>query len=275
MRMYKNTNRFILFLIALCILVSLAVAQRRQRKPSMDLPPVREDAIPKADEKLSGRITFTRIRFDMDLDYGYRPILGDGGPPWSHDYPVAGRHFVKILAELSKADVTLDVNEPIVKFDDPALFKFPFAYLCEVNAMVLSDKEIKGLREYLLRGGFLMVDDFRGMDGLLNLQEHLQRALPEYKLKKLESSHPVFNCFFSIDPDTVKSNEGRAYRDFGPMYPEFWGLEDQTGRLMLVANLNYDASDYWQFSNDPFKPIEETNEAYKFGVNYIMYALTH
>ena len=61
----------------------------------------------------------------------------------------------------------------------------------------------------------------------------------------------------------------------GGYNPEFWGMEDESGRLMTVINYNYDASDFWQFSDNPFRPIEETNEAYKFGVNYIVYALTH
>jgi Domain of unknown function (DUF4159) len=270
-------------IIALCLLTGLALGQRpHRRKPTMDLPPVSEGGIPKADENLSGRFTFVRVRFDTSQyasAYRYNNILGDGGPPWSHDYPVAGRHLMKIMAELSEIDVNLDVNEPIVTFDDPALFKFPFAYLCEVGFMELDDKEIQGWREYLLRGGFLMVDDFRAQYDFQNFQDHVKRAFPEYQLKKLDISHPIFNCFFSIKTLELNPVYGRGtyYDSFGgqSLLPEFWGLEDETGRLMMVANYNYDVSDYWQFSDNPFSPIEETNEAYKFGVNYIIYALTH
>ena len=100
------------------------------------------------------------------------------------------------------------------------------------------------------------------------LRYNLQRAFPEYQLKRLDASHPIFNCFFSI-----KTLEIPAM--YGPLQPEFWGLEDETGRLMMVVDYNYDMSDYWQWSDNPFRPIEETNESYKFGVNYIIYALTH
>lgn len=262
--------------VALCLLASLVLAQgRRRRKPTMDLPPVLESNIPKVDENLSGRFTFTRIRFDTSQYasyYRYNNVLGDGGPPWSHDYPVAGRHLMKIMAELSKLDVNLDINEPILSLDDPSLFKFPFAYLCEVGFMDLSEKEIAGMREYLLRGGFIMVDDFRDSRSFDNLQRQVKQAFPEYELKKLDISHPVFNCFFSIKSLDVKPAYGGGY---GAQAPEFWGLEDNTGRLMMVVNYNYDVSDFWQFSDNPFRPIEETNEAYKFGVNYIIYALTH
>jgi len=88
-------------------------------------------------------------------------------------------------------------------------------------------------------------------------------------MKPIDVSHPIFNCFFSI-----KSLELRhIYR--GNCTPQFLGIEDKHGRLMMIINYNYDVSDFWQWSNDPFQPIEDTNSAYKFGVNYVFYALTH
>ena len=207
--------------------------------------------------------------------YGYNNVLGDGGPPWSHDYPVAGRHLMKIMSELSKIDATLDVNEPILSLDDPMLFKFPFAYMCEVGFMNLNDAETNGMREYLKRGGFLLIDDFRSSQQFYNLQMHVKRAFPELEMKKLDLSHPIFNCFFSIKTLEVNPVYGGGFGSREPVNPEFWGLEDETGRLMMIVNYNYDVSDYWQFSDNPFRPIEETNDAYKFGVNYIIYALTH
>jgi Domain of unknown function (DUF4159) len=275
-------RRIIISIVALCLLASLVLAQRppHRRKPTMNLPPVYENGIPKVDETLSGRFTFVRVRFETSLSgssFGYRfgNVLGDGGPPWSHDYPVAGRHLMKIMGELSKIDANMDINEPIVTFDDPALFKFPFAYICEVGFMDLSDEEIAGWREYLLRGGFLLVDDFRSPEQLNNLRDHVKRAFPEFELKRLDVSHPIFNCFFSIKTLELNPIYGGGYVSYETLIPEFWGLEDAAGRLMMVVNYNYDVSDFWQFSDNPFRPIEETNEAYKFGVNYIIYSLTH
>jgi hypothetical protein len=263
-----NRRRIIISVIALSLICGLALAQRpRQGRHERR----RISEIPKTEQDLSGRFTFVRIRYaDTSWCNGqFDPtVVGDGGYPWSHDYPAAGRHLMKIMSELSKVDATLDVDEPIFTFDDPQLFKYPFAYLCEVGCMNLDPKEIEGLREYLLRGGFLLVDDFRSQGQLYNLQRQLKQALPEYELKKLDISHPIFNCFFSIKTLDVNPI-------YGGYLPEFWGLEDKDGRLMVIINYNYDVSDYWQFSNNPFTPIEETNDAYKFGVNYIMYALTH
>ena len=267
-----NRRKIIVLVIALSLLCGIAPAQRRPfRKQHVEGQHYSE--IPKNNQDLSGRFTFARIRYaDTSFCNGYfdPTIIGDGGFPWSHDYPIAGRHLMKIMAELSKTDVTLDVDEPIFTFDDPQLFKYPFAYLCEIGCMNLDEKEIAGLREYVLRGGFLLIDDFRSQGQFYNLQRQLKQALPEYEMKKLDLSHSIFNCFFSIKT-----------LDVNPIYgpnstPEFWGLMDKDGRLATIINYNYDVSDYWQWSdNNTFAPIDETNEAYKFGVNYIMYALTH
>ncbi|RMG54004.1 MAG: DUF4159 domain-containing protein [Acidobacteria bacterium] len=211
------------------------------------------------------RFTFARIKYSGPL-VGRATLFGQGLPPWAHDYPRGGRHLMKIVSELTSIETNPD--EVILTFDDPHLFEYPFAYLCEVGFMQLSDAEIKGLREYLLRGGFLIVDDFRGRWALNNLREHLRRAFPEYELEELDISHPIFNCFFTIETlDVVPP--------YGGGIPKFYGLSDEHGRLMMVVNYNNDISEYWEWSDDPFFPIEETNQAYKFGVNYIIYALTH
>lgn len=217
-------------------------------------------------EDVSGRFTFARIKYGGDLLSRFDFFSQGQGPPWSHDYPRGGRHLMKILTELTTVEANPD--EVILTLDDPELFKYPFAYLCEVGFMQLSDTEIKGLREYLRRGGFLIVDDFRGQWALENLREHLRRAFPEFELLELDITHPAFNCFFDIETlDVVPP--------YGGGIPKFYGLSDQHGRLMMVVNYNNDISEYWEWSDDPFLPIEETNTAYKFGVNYAIYALTH
>jgi hypothetical protein len=214
----------------------------------------------------SGKFKFARVK----LAPMYMGTLGDHGEPWSHDYPEAGLHFSKILSELSKLQVVLDEDEYIFAFDDPNLMKYPFAYMCEVGYMQLTDPEIAGMREYLLRGGFLLVDDFRSSQEMRNFEYHFKRAFPEkeYQIKPLDVTHPIFNCFFSIKSLDVHAPYGR-------FRPEFLGVEDKHGRLMMIINYNNDVSDYWQWSNDPFMPIDDTNSAYKFGVNYVFYALTH
>src|SRR5262245_53163836 len=138
-QLLNDKRQFFLALLLLCLITSIALAQRqfnpnRPRKQPSNLPPVYADNIPKPDRDLSGRFTFARVRFDLPGMYaGYSfGELGDHGPPWSHDYPIAGRHLMKIISEVSKVDATQDVNEPIFRFGDPESYKFPFVYLCEV-----------------------------------------------------------------------------------------------------------------------------------------------
>lgn len=215
----------------------------------------------------SDKFKFARVKLEPMYPGAF---LGDRGEEWSHDYPEAGLHFSKILSELSKLQVVLDEDEYIFAFDDPNLMKYPFAYMCEVGHMQLTDQEVAGMREYLLRGGFLLVDDFRSNYEMRNFEYFFKKAFPEpeYKMKPLDITHPIFNCFF-----TIKSLDVHA--PYGRYKPEFLGVEDKHGRLMMIINYNNDVSDYWQWSNDPFMPIDDTNSAYKFGVNYVFYALTH
>jgi hypothetical protein len=223
---------------------------------------------PRLGEKkdLSDKFKFVRVKL-TPLYPG--SCLGDSPcEEWSHDYPEAGIHFSKIVSELSKLQVVLDDDEYIFSFADPNLMKYPFAYMCEVGHMQLTDAEIQGMREYLLRGGFLLVDDFGGRD-MATFQYYLKRVLPEFEMKPVDPNHPIFNCFFTIKSFDVRTYRARQGR------PEYLGIEDKNGRLMMIINYNNDVSDFWQWSNDAFNPIEDTNTAYKFGVNYVFYALTH
>ncbi|MBI3653013.1 MAG: DUF4159 domain-containing protein [Acidobacteria bacterium] len=221
-------------------------------------------------QDLSDKFMFARIHFGPVVPGAYWGDGTRGSDSWSHDYPEAGLHLRKILSELSKMPVYTDINEYVFTFNDPNLCKYPLAYLCEVGYMDLSEDEIKGMREYLLRGGFLIVDDFRSNGQYQNFYEYVKRAFPEddYKIKPLDLSHPIFNCFFSIPTLDVHSKYDRGK-------PQFLGLEDKHGRLMMMINFNTDVSDFWQWSNDPSQPLEDSNTAYKFGVNYVFYAMTH
>lgn len=276
---FQNLKSRWSFLLAtvlmLALIATVAIAQRRggrQKQNAEGLPTVYE--VPQNQPDLSGKFIMARLRFDMGMYANYWSHLGDGGFPWSHDWPGAGRHLNKIISELSKLDINLDVNEPIYGFTDPDLYKYPMAYLCEVGFMNLSDQELAGMREYCLRGGFILTDDFRSPREWAAFEPQVKKAFPEFQLKQLDISHPVFNCFFSIKTLDIATPYTTA-ANYGSVRPEFWGIEDDKGRLMMVINYNNDVSDYWQWSDNPFAPIEQTNEAYKFGVNYVMYALTH
>jgi hypothetical protein len=188
-------------------------------------------------------------------------------PAWAHDWPRGEEHLMKIMAEVTKLDV--NPGGHIVSFQDDDCFKYPIAYLCEVGYMDLSKEEARRMAEYLLRGGFLIVDDFRNTREFYNFTREMKKVFPSRTLERIPRTHPIWTCFYDISQLNIEP----PYQQY--LRPEYYGISDDSGRLMMAVNYNNDISEYWEWSNDPLRPIEETNEAYKYGVNYIMYALTH
>ncbi|MDQ3997219.1 MAG: DUF4159 domain-containing protein [Gemmatimonadota bacterium] len=224
----------------------------------------------KGNTRYDGRFTFARIR------YRGAGCFSPEGPGWSHDYPRAEMNLMQIMREVTVLKPFLDGGN-IFSLDDPQLFKYPVAYLSEPGCWEPTDEEIKGLRAYLLKGGFLIFDDFGERDGngdrseLLNTQYQMQRALPGAQLIRLDEKHPIFDSFFKIESLDIID---QTYRGT----PEYYGIfegNDPKKRMIALLNMNNDIGDYWQFSASGFLPIAITNEAYKLGVNYIVYALTH
>ena len=214
-----------------------------------------------------GRTVFARIRFDTGFGPGFGRARGTRGePPWAHDYPTADTHLMKILRELTVSLPRTDGSN-VFKLDDPELCDFPIAYVSEPGYWTMSDAEVKGLRDYLLKGGFIIFDDFRQNDWY-TLEEQMKRALPEYRWIELPPSATVFNSFFEI-----------KNFDFGYYGKEtYYGIfenNDPKKRMMAVAGHNQDLGEFWEFSDTGMMPVDLSNEAYKFGVNYFIYALTH
>jgi len=214
-----------------------------------------------------GKLTFVRVRYEMGFGYGGRMRRE---PPWMHDYPTSDTHMMKILNELTGARPRMDGSN-IFTLADPELHRYPIAYMSEPGFWMLDDDEARGLRSYLLKGGLMIFDDFRGQDWI-NLQDQMRRAVPELHWMEIEPSQPVFHSFFEIDdPHSMTP-------PYGGMAPLFYGLfeqNDKTKRLMAIANINNDLGEYWEFSDTGYAPVDLSNQAYKFGVNYFIYGLTH
>ena len=142
--------------------------------------------------------------------------------------------------------------------------------MSEPGCWTLNDAEAEGLRGYIAKGGFLIFDDFR-QEHWVNFETQMRRVLPAQRFVKLDPAHPVFHAFFEIDPAKFVS-------PYGGLTPIFYGLfedNDPAKRLQAVANYNNDLGEYWEFSDTGWVPIDLSNEAYKFGVNYILYGMTH
>jgi hypothetical protein len=210
-----------------------------------------------------GRFTFVRIRYGPDYGFASQRL------PWSHDYPSGEQHFMKIVNEVSYLNPHTEETN-ILTFDDPALFKYPVAYLCEPGSWVLSDEEAAGLRAYLQKGGFVIVDDFR-FQHWGNFEAQMARVMPEAQFHDLELSNQIFHTFFEI-----KTLDVPQYYDPPPaIFRAVYENNDPARRIMMMINYNTDISEFWEWSDTGFKPIDESNEAYKLGVNYIIYGMTH
>lgn len=212
-----------------------------------------------------GRFTYARIKFTQSccmMGGQYWDVK------WGHDYPDADQNFPKIVQELTTMRIRTE-GSVITTLDDPELFKFPFVYLCEVGFWLPSDREVLGLRNYLLKGGFVIVDDFEGSHWF-NFEAQMKKALPEARLLPVPNEHPIFDSFYRIS--------AQDYRDGNFQTPaQFFGVfedNDPRKRLMMIVNYEFDVSEYWEYSATGLFPIDLTNEAYKLGVNYLIYAFS-
>ena len=214
-----------------------------------------------------GRFTFARLRYASGMRFGFRGR--GGGPGWAHDFPRAERNFMEILKETTFITPFMEGSN-VFAMDDPELTRYPLAYLSEPGYWNPSDEEVEGLRNYLLKGGFLIADDFFGRDWW-NFEAQMQRVIPDARFVQLDESHEIFDSFFRIESLATLT----SYRNERPSYMGLFEDNDPEKRLVVIANYNNDIGEYWEFSDVGYYPIDLSNEAFKLGVNYVIYAMTH
>jgi hypothetical protein len=223
-----------------------------------------------------GHFVFARIKYR-----GFEHMTQEG-PGWSHDYPRAEYDFTRILRDITVVRPFVEdgpiVGSAVVALDDPQLFKYPVSYMSEPGGWHPNDRELAAFRAYLLKGGFMIFDDFRegwrGQYDWTNLRQVVAAALPNAKWVQLTGNEPIFDSFFKIDLKlTVNSTSS-----YGVNLPTYWGVyqaNDPKKRLIMIANVDNDIGESWQWSASGFIPITSSNELYKLGINYVIYALTH
>jgi hypothetical protein len=222
--------------------------------------------------RYDGRFTFVRVNYETAPGgYWYR-----GLPAWAHGYPMAEQNLMKIMNELSYLGANEDEINTL-SLDDPELFKYPVAYIIEVSWWTLTDSQAAALRAYMQKGGFVIVDDFKargdfGSPGWEPFEANMQRVLPKARFVEMEATHPIFHCFFEIE---TLENFPQAYNAGRPVFRGLYEDNDPKKRLQMIVNYNTDISQYWEWSGRGLRPFDETNEAYKLGVNYIIYGMTH
>lgn len=213
--------------------------------------------------RYDGKFTFVRMSYSS----GFR-----GQQAWAHDYPWGERRFMTIMTAVSNIDA--HVNESsIMSFGDPEMFKFPVIYLVEPGYWNLSEQDAVSLRNYLTKGGFLIVDDFPRQQWA-NFEFQMTKVFPEGAWQELTADHDIFHSFFEIPSlDLVP-----ASYDLGgkPMYFGMFEGNDVKKRMYVMVNYQQDISEYWEADPTGLKVIDESrNAAFKLGVNEFIYGITH
>ncbi len=220
---------------------------------------------------------FVRIKYHYVTE-GTRVPQEFYGEPWYIDAPAAEQN----LSRRVKTATAIHVEDPIVlPLDDPRLFQYPWIYIVEPGNLKLADADVPILREFLLRGGTAMLDDFHGDLEWQVMAHELKRVFPDREIVEVPKDHPVFNCFYKIDsyPQVAGLGsflQGRTWEK-GGFVAHLRTILDDNGRPMVFINWNTDMGDGWEWSNVEDYPgyIKYTALAYRMAINEIVYSLTH
>jgi len=203
---------------------------------------------------------------------------------WAVDYPDSDLNFSFRLQQMTSMLVNPD--PVVVDTVSPNLNDYPFLYLVEPGTVQLTTEEAEILREYLLNGGFLMLDDFWGEEEWRNTYAQLKRIFPDHEPVELQLDHPVFHAVFHLEEKpqipamefAVQGREqGITTQPGGAEEATYYGVFDDEGRMMIMICRDTDLGDGWEREGDNpwfFKEFSE-KKAYPMGINIIFHALTH
>ena len=229
---------------------------------------------------------FARLMFPpgpLNGYYGRDLDWHTGVSLWSQDFPRADRHFSLAVRRLTRVHVR--EAEQVVNLDDGDEYDWPWLYAVQVGEWGLTDKQGKALREYLLRGGFFMADDFHGIREWEEFESRIRRAFPDKDIRDIPDDDQIFHSVYDlkeryqvpgqahlrlgykISPTAVNHEDGKG--------AHWRGIYDDKGRVMIAISYNSDIGDAWEYADDPRYPAQFSDLAIRLGVNYVVYAMTH
>jgi len=211
---------------------------------------------------------------------GYGGYGRRGGGTWSRDYPKADRQFLMALNRLTR--IQGRPTEQVVSLDDDEIYNYPFVYAVMVHTWTFTDDQAKRMRDYLLKGGFLMVDDFHGTQDWENFMSGMRQIFPDankYPVEDLTDKDEIFHVLYDMNdrfqvPGEQYVYTNRTYEKDG--YVAKWrGIRDEKGRLVVAICHNMHLGDAWEWADDPAYPEQFASMAFRVGLNYVMYSMTH
>jgi hypothetical protein len=226
--------------------------------------------------------SWSRLSFSSNMGGGggYGGFGGygrGGGGTWSRDYPKADRQFLIALNRLTR--VQGRSTEQVVSVDSDDMYNFPMIYAVMVHTWSFNDDEAKRMREYLLKGGFLMVDDFHGTDDWEAFMEGMRQVFPDRPVEDLTDKDEIFHVLYDMDdrfqvPGEQWIRSGRTYEKDGYV-PKWRAIRDDKGRIMVAICHNMHLGDAWEWADDPEYPEQFASMAFRVGLNYVVYSMTH
>ena len=256
---------------------------RRGGRPEPTYPP-EETAVGLVEPQGTHEFYWTRAMYSSGSG-GWGRFGGRRGyRAWSTDYPKADYQFLVGLKRLLHIDAYDGINP--VSLADPKLRNYPVVYAVEVGRMQLTQDEIHGLRDYLNAGGFLICDDFWGVQQWEQFERNIHAVLPGRDIVDLPLDHPLFSTYYQIDSivqvPNVRNAEaitlgypGAHTSEYGGVVPHVRGIFDDKGHLMVVINFNTDLGDAWEWAEDPMYPLVYSTYAWKLAANMIVYGMSH
>jgi hypothetical protein len=191
-----------------------------------------------------------------------------GNMGWSHNYPNAEIHLNQMISEVTAVNVE-SLSYRIVNLASSEVFDYPFGYVSEPGEMELNEVEIENLRQFIDRGGFVLVDDFDGPWQWEQFRRQVLRAFPDRRLEPLSASDEIFHTHYDIEDLTI-------WAPYVPgADPIFYGLRNSAGELAMVACFNNDFANFWDWIDQRRYPLRPSSEAFRMGVNFVIYAMTH
>jgi hypothetical protein len=251
------------------------------QKPFMEYPGAEYTNFPLPADYLE-KTEWTRARLKCpSIRGGFR-----GDTNWTIDYPRSDRHLLQGVRRLTRIN-TRSVEQITEADGSDDMYNWPTLYAVEVGHWDLPEDQAAQLREFLLRGGFLMVDDFHGSEEYRGLNEwatfvaSIKRVFPDREIVDIKDDDPIFHTIYDLSdrfqvPGAQYLRTGITYEKGETGRPAHWrAIYDDKGRIMVAISLNSDIGDSWEFLDDPRYPVKYSALGTKIGVNYVIYAMTH
>lgn len=200
-----------------------------------------------------------------------------GMSSWTQDYPRADRHFLLAVRRLTRIHAR-SVEQPVNLDDGDDVYNWPWLYAVRPGEWNLTDSQAAKLRDYLLRGGFFMADDFWGSNEWEVFMASMRRVFPDRQPVDLQNSDQIFHTIYDLNERYRVVGQWGLY---GPGYqydgvtPVWRGIYDDKGRIMVAIVENSDLGDSWEWADSPQYPEKYSALGIRIGLNYVMYAMTH